>query len=224
VSTTRAVPVLYHQIHPAKLSTDVSAAIVAVLFLAASAGDHSWSCTSCASHRVNRVHAGDRPSIGSETLCSLPRRQHRVYAARHQSEVLPTTVRRRHLSDEDADLLIDRWTAVRAGSRTSGQAAPKQSVARCEVRAAGRAQHSQLLPQRPVLQDQFPVSAERQRQRAADYDEQLQRRPRISPSRSRRRRGRRRCWCLDGRSAVQRTVQVTGPPSSDGVIGAVYSE
>ena len=29
---------------------------------------------------------------------------------------------------------------------------------------------------------------------------------------------------LDGRSAVQRTVQVTGPPSSDGVIGAVYSE
>jgi hypothetical protein len=48
---------------------------------------------------------------------------------------------------------------------------PKQSVARLEVRALGRAlQRRQLLPQRQVLQDQFPMAAERQRQRAADHD------------------------------------------------------
>jgi hypothetical protein len=35
----------------------------------------------------------------------------------------PQGVRRRHLSDEDANLPTDRWTAVRAGIRTSGPSA-----------------------------------------------------------------------------------------------------
>lgn len=43
---------------------------------------------------------------------------------------------------------------------------PKQSVARLEVRALGRAfQRRQPLPQRQVLEDQFTMAAERQRQR-----------------------------------------------------------
>ena len=46
---------------------------------------------------------------------------------------------------------------------------PKQSVARLEVRALGRAfQRRQLLPQHQVLQDHFPMAAERQRQRATE--------------------------------------------------------
>jgi len=57
----------------------------------------------------------------------------------------------------------------------SGQGDPKQSVARLEVRAFGRAFHRrQLLPQRQVLQYQFAMAAERQRQRTADHHEQLQ--------------------------------------------------
>jgi len=32
----------------------------------------------------------------------------------------------------------------------------------------------QLLPQRQVFQDQFPMATERQRERAEDHDEQLQ--------------------------------------------------
>lgn len=57
----------------------------------------------------------------------------------------------------------------------SGQGDPKQSVARVEVRALGRALHRrQLLPQRQVLQYQFAMAAERQGQRAADHHEQLQ--------------------------------------------------
>jgi antitoxin (DNA-binding transcriptional repressor) of toxin-antitoxin stability system len=57
----------------------------------------------------------------------------------------------------------------------SGQGDPKQSVACLEVRALGRTFHRrQLLPQGQVLQDQFAMSAERQRQRAADHDEHLQ--------------------------------------------------
>ena len=57
----------------------------------------------------------------------------------------------------------------------SGQGDPKQSIACLEVRALGRAFHCrQLLPQRQILQDQFPMAAERQRQCAADHDEQLQ--------------------------------------------------
>jgi hypothetical protein len=48
----------------------------------------------------------------------------------------------------------------------SGQDDPKQAVARLEMRTKGRAFHRrQLLPQRQVLQDQFPMSAERQGQR-----------------------------------------------------------
>jgi hypothetical protein len=55
----------------------------------------------------------------------------------------------------------------------SGQGDPKQSVARLEVSAIGRPFHRrQLLPQRQVLQDQFTMSAERQRQRSADHDKQ----------------------------------------------------
>jgi len=55
------------------------------------------------------------------------------------------------------------------------QGNPKQSVARLEVRALGRAfQCRQLLPQRQVLQDQFSMAAKRQRQRTADHNEQLQ--------------------------------------------------
>ena len=57
----------------------------------------------------------------------------------------------------------------------ASQSDPKQSVSRLEVRAFGGAfQSRQLLPQRQVLEDQFPMAAERQRQRAADQDEQLQ--------------------------------------------------
>jgi hypothetical protein len=57
----------------------------------------------------------------------------------------------------------------------SGQSDPKQSVPCLKVRALGRAFHRrQLLPQRQILQDQLPMSTERQRQRAADHDEQLQ--------------------------------------------------
>jgi hypothetical protein len=44
-----------------------------------------------------------------------------------------------------------------------------------EARAPGRAFYRrQLLPQRQVLQDQFPMPAERPRQRAADHNQQLQ--------------------------------------------------
>ncbi len=54
----------------------------------------------------------------------------------------------------------------------SGQGDSKQSVARLEVRARGRAfQRGLLLPRRQVLQDQFPVAAERQRQCAGGDDE-----------------------------------------------------
>jgi len=57
----------------------------------------------------------------------------------------------------------------------ASQGDPKQSVARLEVWAFGRAfQRRQLLPQRQVLQDQFAMAAERQRQRAANHDEKLQ--------------------------------------------------
>jgi hypothetical protein len=57
----------------------------------------------------------------------------------------------------------------------SGQGDPKQSVARLEGRAFGRAfQGRQLLAQREVLQDQFLMSTERQHQRAANHDEHLQ--------------------------------------------------
>jgi hypothetical protein len=57
----------------------------------------------------------------------------------------------------------------------SGQDDPKPSVARLEMRAAGRAFHRrQLLPQRQVLHDQFPMSAERQRQRPADHEKPRQ--------------------------------------------------
>jgi hypothetical protein len=57
----------------------------------------------------------------------------------------------------------------------SGQDDPKQAVACLEVWAAGGEFHrSQLLPQRQVLQDQLPMSAERQGQRPADHEQQLQ--------------------------------------------------
>jgi hypothetical protein len=118
----------------------------------------------------------------------------------------PQRVRRRHLADENTDLILDAWAAVRSWSRTPGPSAaeplampshdgvwlhehhgrapvppdsrqddPKQSVARLKMRAAGRAFHRrQLLPQRQVLQDQFPMAAERQRQRPADHEKPLQ--------------------------------------------------
>jgi hypothetical protein len=54
----------------------------------------------------------------------------------------------------------------------SGEGNPKQSVAHLEVPAPGRAFHRhQLMPERQILQDQFPMSTERQRQRACDHDE-----------------------------------------------------
>ena len=57
----------------------------------------------------------------------------------------------------------------------SNEGDPKQSVARLEVPALGRPFHRrQLLPQRQVLQDQFPMAAECQRDCADDHDEQLQ--------------------------------------------------
>jgi hypothetical protein len=57
----------------------------------------------------------------------------------------------------------------------ASQSDPKQSVSRLEVQACGGAfQRRELLPQCQVLQDQFPMSAERQRHRAADQDDQLQ--------------------------------------------------
>jgi hypothetical protein len=57
----------------------------------------------------------------------------------------------------------------------AGQGDPKQPVARPERRAFGRPfQRPQLLPQRDVLQDQFVVSAARQREPTGNHDEQLQ--------------------------------------------------
>ena len=56
----------------------------------------------------------------------------------------------------------------------SGQGDPKQSVAGLEVRLGSAFHRRELLPQRQVLQNQFPMAAERQRQRTADYHEQLQ--------------------------------------------------
>jgi hypothetical protein len=56
-----------------------------------------------------------------------------------------------------------------------GQSDPEQAVAPSEMRTAGRAfQRAELLPQRQVLQDQFPMSAEVQRQCAANQDDRLQ--------------------------------------------------
>lgn len=56
----------------------------------------------------------------------------------------------------------------------SGDGNPEQSVAREEARAPGRAFHRcQLLAQREVLEDQFPIAAERHCQYAASRDEQL---------------------------------------------------
>ena len=115
----------------------------------------------------------------------------------------PQRVRRRHVTDENADLLIQRWTAGRSAFRTSGPSAaepvamppdngvrlddhqrrapvlpdsrqgdPKQSIATFEARAVrGTFHRRQLLPKRQVLQDQFPMSAERQRQCAGDDEE-----------------------------------------------------
>jgi hypothetical protein len=52
---------------------------------------------------------------------------------------------------------------------------PKELVARPEAGTFLRTvQGLQLLPEREVLQDQFPMSAERQGQRADEHDEQLQ--------------------------------------------------
>ncbi len=52
---------------------------------------------------------------------------------------------------------------------------PKQSIARQEARAFGRAfRRHQLLPQGEVLQHQFVMPAECERQSAADQDEQVQ--------------------------------------------------
>jgi hypothetical protein len=60
----------------------------------------------------------------------------------------------------------------------SSEGDPKESVARLEVWTLGRAFHRcQLLPEREVLQDQFPMAAEPQRQRAADHDEDFQHAP-----------------------------------------------
>ena len=54
----------------------------------------------------------------------------------------------------------------------SGQGDPKQSVARSEAWAVrGTCHRRQLLPKRQVLQDQFPMAAERQRQCAGGDDE-----------------------------------------------------
>ena len=64
---------------------------------------------------------------------------------------------------------------MRQFRQTRAKAIQNSRSPRLEVRALGRAFHRrQLLPQRQVLQDQFPMAAERQRQRAADHDEQLQ--------------------------------------------------
>jgi hypothetical protein len=57
----------------------------------------------------------------------------------------------------------------------SGQGDPKESVARLEGRALGRASHRpELLPQRQVLEHQFLMSAQGPGQRATDHDERLQ--------------------------------------------------
>ena len=52
---------------------------------------------------------------------------------------------------------------------------PKESVGQPKTSSLRRVvQGCQLLSQRQVLQDQFPMSAKRQRQRADDHDEQFQ--------------------------------------------------
>ena len=57
---------------------------------------------------------------------------------------------------------------------------PEQSVAGLKAGAFRRAFHRhQLLPQREVLQDQFPMSVEGQCQSTTDDDEQLQHAPMV---------------------------------------------
>jgi hypothetical protein len=54
----------------------------------------------------------------------------------------------------------------------SRQGDPKQSIAAFEARAVrGTFHRRQLLPKRQVLQDQFPMAAERQRQCPGDDEE-----------------------------------------------------
>ena len=64
-----------------------------------------------------------------------------------------------------------RGTPVPPSSRESH---PKESVARPEAASRRSVEGCQLLPQRQVLQDQFPMAAERQCKGANDHDDQLQ--------------------------------------------------
>jgi hypothetical protein len=59
-------------------------------------------------------------------------------------------------------------------SPTSRESHPKESVACPEAASSRSLEGRQLLPQRQVFQDQFPMAAERQRECADDHDEQLQ--------------------------------------------------
>ena len=57
---------------------------------------------------------------------------------------------------------------------TSRESQPKESVACPEAASRRSVEGRQLLPQRQVFQDQFPMAAERQRECADDHEEQFQ--------------------------------------------------
>ena len=57
---------------------------------------------------------------------------------------------------------------------TSRENHPKESVACPQATSRRSVEGRQLLPQRQVFEDQFPMAAERQRDCADDHDEQLQ--------------------------------------------------
>jgi hypothetical protein len=57
---------------------------------------------------------------------------------------------------------------------SSGEGHPKKSVACPETASRRSVVGRQLLPQREVFQDQFPVAAERQRERPDHHDQQFQ--------------------------------------------------
>ena len=59
-------------------------------------------------------------------------------------------------------------------SPTSRESHPKESIACPQAASRRSVEGRQLLPQRQVFQDQFPMAAECQRDCADDHDEQLQ--------------------------------------------------
>jgi hypothetical protein len=56
----------------------------------------------------------------------------------------------------------------------SGQCDPKEPIVNPKTRAFGRSLHGRELPERQIFQDQFFMTAARQRQRTSQQDQQLQ--------------------------------------------------